>query len=80
MLIHTALSSNQDHLAGRVPAPDPSADQEAGGTATEGVLQRRPHHPAPTGPGGKDCGPVQEPDEEVRGYETEHTSCGSIRD
>lgn len=60
--------SNQDHIAGWVPAPDPSADQEAGGASAEGVLQRRPHHPAPACSGGEDRRLVQKPDEEVKTF------------
>ena len=48
------FSAPQDHVSGRVPAPDPPADQEAGGAAAEGLLQGRPHHPAPARPGGED--------------------------
>lgn len=59
------LTFNQDHILGRVPASDPSTDQEAGGASAEGVLQRRPHHSASARPGREDCGLVQKPDEEV---------------
>lgn len=64
----TTLTCNQDHVLGRVPTADPPADQEAGGASAEGVLQRRPHHPAPARPGGEDCRLVQEPYEEVKTF------------
>ena len=64
-LISSPSTSPQDYVSCRVPAPDPPADQEAGGAAAEGLLQGRPHHPAPASPGGEDRRPVQEPHEEV---------------
>jgi len=64
-LLNRVWCPHQDHIPGGVPAPDPPADQEAGGASAEGVLQRRPHHPAPARPGGEDRGLVQKPDEEV---------------
>lgn len=61
------ISFHQDHILGRVPAPDPAADQEAGGAPAESVLQRRSHHPAPARPGREDCGSVPKPHEKVAG-------------
>lgn len=56
---------NQDYILGWVPAPNSSANQEAGRAPTEGVLQRRPHHSAPARTWGENCGLVQKPNEEV---------------